>query len=123
MFFIGIFGISQKEKDFGRVETRCKSCNLQFLRIVKSYSYFHFFFLPVFKWNVQYYAICDSCHIVYGISNDKGEAIEKGYKEVLSYWDLKEASSYHSHENRCPSCHREVEGDFQFCPYCGERLR
>ena len=49
----------------------------------------------------------------------------RGEKSEISYWDLKEVNN--SYENyyirKCPKCNRELENDFEYCPYCGEKLK
>ncbi len=123
MFFIGVFGIEQKEKEVCILENvECKGCK-PVLTLVKSYSFFHFFFIPLFKWNIRYYALCKSCGAVYEISKDKGQEAEEGRRGTISYWDLKEASFSYNHHRICSSCHRQVQGDFDYCPYCGSKLR
>jgi len=124
MFFIGIFGIESKQKEVGYVqEIGCKNCPSKELKIYKTYDFFHFFFIPLFKWNIAYYAICKNCRAVYEIPREKGEGVEKGYKDVLSYWDLKQSEKSESFPQRCGSCGRTVEPNYQYCPYCGEKLK
>ena len=42
----------------------------------------------------------------------------------VTYWDLKEVNnnygSYYT-VKRCSRCNREVENNFEYCPYCGEK--
>ena len=94
-------------------------------KLIKTYSFFHFFFLPLFKWNEKYYVICNGCNSIFNIDKEKGKAIERGEKSEISYWDLKEVNN--SYENyyirKCPKCNRELENDFEYCPYCGEKLK
>ena len=56
MFFIGIFGVHQTEKQLGNYNNViCPSCgSFTRLQIFKRYTYFHIFFIPVFKWNIKY---------------------------------------------------------------------
>ena len=62
---------------------------------------------------------------IFNIDKEKGKAIERGEKLEISYWDLKEVNN--SYENyyirKCPKCNRELENDFEYCPYCGEKLK
>ena len=55
MFFIGIFGVNQTEKPIGTYNnTICPNCGaLTRLELYKRYTYFHLFFIPTFKWNLN----------------------------------------------------------------------
>lgn len=127
MFFIGVFGIDNKEKEIKILNNFCcKNCNESSeAKLIKTYSFFHFFFLQLFKWNEKYYVICNGCNSIFNIDKEKGKAIEIGEKSEISYWDLKEVNN--SYENyyirKCPKCNRELENDFEYCPYCGEKLK
>jgi len=121
MFFIGIFGIEAKEKVIGSLPNfACKSCTSNNAKIIKHYNYFHFFFIPVFKWGEEYIVLCDECNSIYSIPKEKGKAFELG-KEEISYWDLKPLQIKNL-SFTCPSCGKETESSFDFCPYCGNTL-
>ena len=70
MFFIGVFGIDNKEKEIKILNNFCcKNCNESSeAKLIKTYSFFHFFFLPLFKWNEKYYVICNGCNSIFNIS-------------------------------------------------------
>lgn len=128
MFFIGVFGIEDKEVEIMTLNNfTCKSCNTQANgKLYKRYSFFHFFFIPLFKWNIKYYVVCSSCNSVYSIPKEKGKAIEDGENVEITYWDLNEVnSSYYGYTsfNKCSSCGREVDKSFDYCPYCGNRIK
>ena len=128
MFFIGIFGIDNKIKEIKHLTNfSCKNCNiLNGAKLIKSYTFFHFFFIPLFKWSEEYYVICNGCNFSFSIPKDKGKAIERGEDVEITYWDLKEVNnnygSYYT-VKRCSRCNREVENNFEYCPYCGEKIR
>ena len=130
MFFIGIFGIQNKEKEIKYLNNiSCSNCNDESTaKLIKTYNFFHFFFIPLFKWNEKYYVICSNCSTVFEIPRDKGKRIENGEDVEITYWDLKNAETgYYNNSytagNRCSYCGNTVESHFQFCPYCGRRLR
>lgn len=128
MFFIGIFGIDNKEKEIKIIDNLCcKNCNISNgSKLIKSYTFFHFFFIPLFKWNENYYVICNGCNSVFNISKEKGKSVENGEDIELTYWDLKEVNnnyvSYYT-VRRCSRCNRKVENTFEYCPYCGEKIK
>lgn len=123
MFFIGIFGIESKEKKIKDLHNIfCKACNREEPgQLIKTYNYFHFFFLPIFKWSESYYVLCSNCSTLYEISKEKGKSIERGEDYSLTYWDLREINRGNSIKV-CKYCNQKVEDNFLFCPYCGERL-
>lgn len=121
MFFIGIFGIENKQKLIGTIDDfACKSCKHNHAKVIKYYNYFHFFFIPLFKWGEKYYIVCDECESLYSISKEKGKAFEHG-KDSISYWDIKSLKINTTPET-CPYCNETVENKFDFCPYCGKSL-
>ena len=130
MLFIGVFGIENKEKIIKETQRiYCKGCNDYIEgKIIKVYSFFHFFFIPLFKWNEKYYVIYNNCNHVYSISKEKGKSIEHDESYEISYWDLKDfqGANYENNNainNKCFRCGRELERDYIYCPYCGEKIR
>lgn len=122
MFFIGVFGIGNGRKEVRRIESGyCKKCNTAVSGVLfKEYTYFHFFFIKVFKWNTEYYFICDRCTSIYKVKNDAGNLIASGSKQELTYWDIEGDTIGGS--NVCPNCRHELEPRFEYCPYCGWKL-
>ncbi|MBX9185588.1 zinc-ribbon domain-containing protein [Clostridium sp. K04] len=126
MFFIGIFGIDNKFKEIKVLNSfSCKNCNISNgASLVKYYTFFHFFFIPIFKWNEEYYVICNGCNSSFSIPKEKGKAIERGEDIEISYWDLKDNNINNNYlKKRCQKCNRELEKDFEYCPYCGEKIK
>lgn len=126
MFFVGIFGIEDKKKEIRTIRNlSCKNCDvLSGLTLFKVYSYFHIFFLPLFRWNERYYLVCSRCSSIYEISKEKGIRAERGEEEAITYWDLKsmEYGYYNNHiQHKCKNCGKELESNFEYCPYCGKR--
>ncbi|MBY0756764.1 zinc ribbon domain-containing protein [Clostridium sardiniense] len=131
MFFIGIFGIESGQKEIKTLNNiSCKVCNFNTTgQLIKTFSLFQFFFIPIFKWNEMYYIKCNRCSTIYEIPKDKGKKIENGEDVDITYWDLNEIDNghsdnhYYSPKNICPSCGRTLEGDFKYCPYCGTKIK
>ena len=91
-------------------------------KLIKEYSFFHFFFIPLFKWNEYYYMICSNCNAVYNISKEKGKSAERGEDVNITYWDLSESNYNFNNTNMCKRCGRIIEPEFEFCPYCGDKI-
>lgn len=128
MFFIGIFGVESKQKEIKTLnDISCKSCDKGIGgKIIKTFNFFHFFFIPLFRWNEKYYLICNGCNSVYEIPKDKGKRIEKGEGIEITYWDLKDVETRYNVNyaacNRCAHCGKALEHDFEYCPYCGAKI-
>lgn len=125
MFFIGIFGMEDKQKEIKTIKNlSCKNCNeiSSRLTLFKVYSYLHIFFLPIFRWNERYYLVCSQCNSMYEIPKEKGIRIEQGEEDVITYWDLKTVDFQHYNnylQYKCKNCGKEIENQFEYCPYCG----
>ena len=128
LFLIGIFGIDNKIKEIKNLTNFCcKNCNISNGgKLIKSYTFFHFFFIALFRWNEDYYVICNGCNTSFSIPKEKGKAIERGEDIEITYWDFKEVNKdyggYYT-VKRCARCSREVENTFEYCPYCGEKIK
>ncbi len=129
MFFIGVFGIENKDKEIKVLENiSCKKCNSTVTgRLIKNFNFFHFFFIPIFKWNERYYVICDRCKVLYSIEKEKGKAIERGEDINITYWDLQEIDQEYYFNNYfqgniCKNCGNKVDPDFKYCPHCGAKI-
>lgn len=131
MFFIGIFGIENGEKEIKNLSNIvCKKCNSNTNgKLIKTFYMFQFFFIPIFKWSEKYYIKCSSCNAIYEIPNEKGKRIENGENIDITYWDLNEVNSglyneyYSPNNNICPSCGKMLEGEYNYCPYCGTKIK
>ncbi|GAA0115020.1 zinc-ribbon domain-containing protein [Clostridium senegalense] len=127
MFFIGVFGVEKKEKEIGNLnDISCRNCDMDLGgRVIKTFSFFHFFFIPIFKWNEKYYVVCNGCDFIYQVPIEKGKGFEKDKDVKFNYWDLKpveERNEICSHGNICSNCGKVVENNFKYCPYCGEKI-
>ncbi len=124
MFFIGVFGINQKMSEIKELPPMmCKSCRqTERLTLFKCYHQFHFFFIPIFKWNVQYYIQCSSCETVANIPLEKGRLLEAGETLELTLWDQEIVEPSEKRKRYCQACHEIVEGNFIYCPFCGQKL-
>lgn len=129
MFFIGIFGIENKNEEISTLNNlSCKRCNkIIDGKLIKNFDFFHFFFIPFLKWNEIYYITCESCNSVYSISKEKGKAIEKGEDVNITYWDLQEMENNYndnySSMNMCPICGTSLDKNFKYCPNCGQHIK
>ncbi|MDZ4992108.1 zinc-ribbon domain-containing protein [Clostridium perfringens] len=130
MFFIGIFGVENKQKEIKELETiECKTCETGTRGVlVKSYEYFHIFFIPIFRWNEKYYVMCKRCNSIYEIPKEKGKGIENGVNLDIKFNDtvlIQEGERYGKNglERRCPNCGNILKEDYKYCPYCGKELQ
>lgn len=123
MFFIGIFGIQQNQKLLGTYNNIiCPDCGkFTMLDIFKTYTYFHVFFIPTFRWNTRYYVKTNCCNTIYQLDQDIGRRYEKGENPDIKNEHLRPINQQFSYKT-CFNCGARVEQGFNFCPYCGNRL-
>lgn len=122
MFFIGILGVDNKTKEIKDLDNlNCKICDsVENMKLIKNYSYFHIFFIPIIKWNVNYYISCSKCNSIFKLKEEKGKLLERGDNIEITYWDLEEISNNHN-KNICNNCGAKIEDNYTYCPFCGER--
>lgn len=120
MFFIGIFGVQSKSQILTtEVGTPCPICGAyDRYEILKAYTYFHVFFLPLWKWNTRYLLKTRCCQRLCALDATIGGKIEAGEKveirrEQIACDPLPGESSY------CSNCGRPAHDTHRFCPHCG----
>lgn len=140
MFFIGIFGIDQAHKELGtRNNIVCPSCSAwSRLQISKTYSYFHIFFIPTFRWNTRYLAQAACCGTLFELDPAVGAELEQAWRHDPSATGpdiraehLRPLGREHAAPGRsamtCPHCNRQIPDasatGYQYCPFCGKSLR
>ncbi|MDI3481892.1 MAG: hypothetical protein PWQ97_1547 [Tepidanaerobacteraceae bacterium] len=119
MFFIGIFGIQNKErliKQFDNII--CPACGrLSRAELMEYYTYFHFFFIPLFKWNRKYFLRLRCCGSLFEVEEEYTKEIIQGGE--IDFDKLKKVGSAGGY---CPNCGNFVNPGYNFCPYCGTKL-
>jgi RNA polymerase subunit RPABC4/transcription elongation factor Spt4 len=102
-FFIG--GIQPKTVTIEKQARSCPSCGHVGVSLKRVDHYVSLFFVPLFpvKKGIPF-LICDDCNTV----------LDEGGYSTGAERPRREVS--------CPSCGRELEPDFAFCPYCGKSL-
>lgn len=123
MFFIGIFGIDEVQKQIGTYNNAiCPTCSaMTRFEISKSYSYFHIFFIPTIRWNVRYYVKPACCSSIYELDPIIGKQFSRGQNPKISKDNLCRVSNSFNYKI-CSNCNAEVESHYGFCPYCGSKL-
>ena len=118
-----IMGISQAEKMLNINQlTVCKCCGKYGrVEVFMTYTYFMLFFIPILKWNKQYFVKMNCCGSSCEISKELGKGIELGQVSEINLTELsfyaKEKSVKH-----CEYCGFTTSEDFQFCPKCGRNI-
>lgn len=122
MFFV--FGMSSKEKELDFSQTSvCKTCGFYGrLEAFTRYKYFSFFFIPIIKWNKEYFINSRCCNITYIIDKRLGKAIEKGENIRIENSDLETIDRSYKRAKYCKNCNEQVDDDFEYCPKCGHKL-
>lgn len=111
-------------KDFDFRQTMiCKKCGrYSSISVFMVYSYFSFFFIPLFKWGKKYYAVSNCCQAVYAMDAELGRAIEHGEAITIQETDLTLVGTDSTQIPNCPDCGYPLEHDFAYCPKCGKKL-
>lgn len=121
MFFI--MGISDKEVklNFDQLVI-CKCCGKYgHIEVFMRYTYFMFFFIPLFKWNRRYYVRMNCCNSVAEISSDIGKGIENGTITSINPDTLQFGGKGYTVKH-CSYCGFTTAEDFEYCPKCGRKL-
>ena len=122
MFFIGVFGIEEKEhivKEFNNVICKCGSYSKA--EMIERYTYFHFFFIPLFRWNKKYFVRFRCCNRLFSVPKDYAVELLDKYNNNIDINRLKEINDYSG--RACPRCGAYLDSSFVYCPYCGESLK
>lgn len=120
MFFIGIFGVQSKSESI-RTEQGviCPVCGAyDRFEVLRTFNYFHIFFIPVWRWNKRYYIKTRCCRRVGELDPAVGERIERGEQVEITREQLVSQQS----SGECPACGAALSSSFNFCPRCGTRL-
>lgn len=122
MFFI--MGISQGRKDLDFIQTMvCKRCGrLGGVSVFMTYTYLSLFFIPIFKWNKQYYVETSCCHTPFSISKELGQDIARGERVELTHEDLTFVDLGYAYAPVCPDCGYRLDREHVYCPKCGRKI-
>ena len=99
----------------------CEECG-QYGRylVYMTYSVLSLFFIPIFKWNKQYYVKMSCCDTLYQLKKEAGIQIERGQQVHIQKNDLTCISK--SNNRYCPHCGYKLDTDFVYCPKCGKEV-
>lgn len=125
MFFIGIFGIEEKEKplkEFANVV--CPVCGrLTAASFFERYTYFHVFFIPTFRWNKHYFIKLRCCDALYEADAAYAQTLKSA--SSIDFSQMKKVSSgfggFGDLFARCAHCGAEYDASFAYCPHCGAK--
>jgi hypothetical protein len=151
MFFM--IGVTSGKKDLDyRQPATCGACGRYgAYEVFMTYTQLLLFFIPVWKWNRQYFVRMSCCGTVYTLDPAVGEAIARGENPEIRPADLVQVlgtgevwqggstympAGYEDREairessapqnggthHRCVICGYETDEDFAFCPKCGQRF-
>ncbi len=123
VFFIGVFGIDRARKQIGTHNNAiCPTCGaMTRFDILKTCSYFHVFFIPVFRWDVKYYVKPACCESLCELDPDIGREYEKGRNPEIRDEHL-QPINVRPGLKICSNCKARLEPGFSYCPCCGSRL-
>lgn len=118
MFLFGIFGIQDKVKqikEFSNIICVCGRYSR--MKLIEKYTYFHLFFIPLFKWNRKYYVEARCCGRIFEVPDNYIDEILK-----TDIPDLNRLREVKSSVRICPGCGHPVDSNYRYCPYCGREI-
>ncbi|HKM43331.1 MAG TPA: zinc ribbon domain-containing protein [Limnochordia bacterium] len=121
MFFIGIFGVQSKTKTLKtEVGIACPICGAyDRYAIMKTFTYFHIFFLPLWKWNKRYHIQTRCCQRRCALNDVMGARIEAGEAVEIVREHVTKCEQSQGVRRLCSTCRKSLEPTHRFCPYCG----
>lgn len=121
---IFVMGINQKEKrlNFDQLVI-CKCCGKYgHADVFMTYTYFMFFFIPLFKWNRKYYIRMRCCGSSMQLDRELGKAIEQGEITEIDF-DRIHFVQQEKTIKHCNTCgFTSPEPDYEYCPKSGKKL-
>ena len=121
MFFIMSILQSKKKLDWQQ-NGICPCCGaFSRFEVYFTYSYLSLFFIPVWKWNKQYYVKMRCCDAVYLLNPEKGNAIREGKSVSIDPEDLTPVQTG-SLIKHCANCGYLLDDSFEYCPKCGKKI-
>jgi len=105
-FFVG--GVQPRKVTVDDTPRMCPRCGLALARLKRIDHYISLFFIPLIP--VKRGAPFVECQRCHGIFTEAG-------KEFQDTYDMEEGPG-----RRCPSCGKQVESDYAFCPFCGRKM-
>ena len=123
MFFIGIFGVESKEKDIKTfASVVCPDCGrMTAAYLFMRYTYFHIFFIPVFKWNKRYFVRLRCCGALYEAPKEYAQVLKSADTVDFSKLEKVSGGFNESYYAVCPNCGGRFDKSFPYCPYCGAK--
>lgn len=95
---------------------KCQTCDqIGEIELIKAYECFRLFFIPLFKWHVQYY-LRHSCGAQVAISEEVAMQMMAGKVDLETMY----FSHQKEEQNVCRYCGQALQGAFEYCPYCGK---
>lgn len=119
MFFVGIFGIQPGQKKVGEGQGICPSCEaFDRWEAYEEYTYFHVFFVPVWKWGRHYFVRTRCCRRALELDPDIGRRIAHGERmQLRPEHIIKRQGEFE--EAVCRNCGSVLHPDYRYCPRCG----
>lgn len=122
MFFIMGITDGQKQLDFNQT-ILCGNCGgYGRYEVFMAYTVLTLFFIPVFRWNRQYFVRTTCCNALYRLDREVGKRIARGENVVLSDRDLQPLGAGQGSVKQCGFCGFTTTEDYEYCPKCGRRF-
>ncbi|MDF2612730.1 MAG: hypothetical protein K0S71_516 [Clostridia bacterium] len=112
--------VTQLTKQMKSIPGICMVCQQKRqLILLKTYSCFRIFFIPIWHWGERYYITDQTCGAVYEISEEDAVLVKYDKKDISTCMPIAE----HQTVIKCTACGKVLEQEYEFCPYCGYKRK
>lgn len=117
-FMIGITD-GRKNYEYARMVV-CNACGAYGrYRVFMTYTSLLLFFIPVLKWNRQYFVESSCCGSLFRLDPEIGQRIARGEDVEIRPEQL---TPVHGRTSKKCACGYVTTEDFEFCPKCGRHF-
>ena len=121
MFFI--IDIIPMVKILKTVQGTCDTCQLiGEINLIQTYQCLRLFFIPIFKWQVKYY-LKHSCGGQTELTEEIALGILHGSISAENIHMSHIKSAIKQNHRVCEKCRRQLNAEFDYCPYCGYSVK
>lgn len=122
MFFIGGITNGEKKLDFNQTMVCSRCGSFGSLEVYMTYMCFSLFFIPIFKWNKNFFVKITCCNSIYKLDENLGNEILKGNCINILESNLQLVSELNKSINKCHNCGYINPSEYEYCPKCGNKL-
>lgn len=123
MFFL--MGVKNNREELGLKQTViCDNCgSYGRLSCYMDFKQLSIFFIPIIKWDKEYYIKTSCCGSIYRIDRSTGYDIERGKDVSVDLSKYKPINKkYYHNKSECKHCGHVLNKEYKYCPNCGKEI-